>query len=262
MIEPQKGTGESFDSSPCPSPHSRRKGDFFCALCAFLRPCTGFIPVLVFLLFLGALFCAKQQDPFSRKWFTLKTADRSSFKCVAVLPKPMRQYPVIIYTHGSGGSLMNDGNDLRQMAGLGLAAVSLEYNQTNEAAFTAQFETLLRYLGRQKWADTNAIVWVGFSLGANRTLDFALQHPEQQPQLLVQLSGAGLAPEDGRQRTEVGGRRSEAYLHCPVLLVHGEQDEMFPVADTKRLASVLQSNGVPVELKIIPGIPHGMRSEE
>ena len=79
------------------------------------------IHVLVLLLFLGALFWAKEQDPFSRKWFTLKTADHGSVKCVAVLPKPMRQYPVIIYAHGSGGTLMNDGNDLRQMAELGLA---------------------------------------------------------------------------------------------------------------------------------------------
>ena len=102
---------------------------------------------------------------------------------------------------------MNDGNELRQMAELGLAIVSLEYNQTNGAEFTAQFETLLRYLGRKKWMDTNAIAWVGFSLGANRMFDFALQHPEQQPQLLVQLSGVGIQeaaltpvplPSDGR----------------------------------------------------------------
>jgi hypothetical protein len=50
-------------------------------------------------------------------------------------------------------------------------------------------------------------------------------------------------------------------LHCPVLLIHGEADEIFPVADTKRLASVLQTNGPSVELKIIPGIPHDMEPE-
>jgi predicted esterase len=209
--------------------------------------------ICLVLLFLGALFWAKEQDPFSRKWFTLKTADHDKFKCVAVLPKPMRQYPVIIYAHGSGGTLMNDGNDLRQTAELGLAAVSLEYNQINEAAFGSQFEALLRYLGRQKWANTNAIAWVGFSMGANRMLDFALQHPEQQLQLLVLLSGAGLPEGQTDSRLES--------LHCPVLLVHGEQDEIFPAADTKRLASLLQTKGLPAELKVIPGIPHGMEPE-
>ena len=248
---------------------------FFCDFCAFLRPIRidlhrlGFIPNhysvttqknfiwggLVILLFLGALFWAKEQDPFSRKWFTLKTGDHGAVKCVAVLPKPLRQYSVIIYAHGSGGNLMNDGNDLRQMAELGLATVSLEYNQTNEAAFDTQFEALLRYLGRQRWANTNAIAWVGFSLDANRMLDFALQHPEQQPQLLVRLSGAGV-----NQPSTLNPQFSTD-LHCPVLLIHGEQDEVFPLADTKQLASVLQTNGLSVELKIIPSLPHGMEPE-
>ena len=149
---------------------------------------------------------------------------------------------------------MNDGNDLRQMAELGLATVSMEYNQTNEAAFAVQFETLLRHLDRQKWVNTNAIAWVGFSLGPNRMFDFAQQHPDQQPQLLVQLSGAGLSPDPRPQAPDPN-------LHCPVLLVHGEQDEIFPIADTKRLASVFQTNNLSVELKIIPGISHGMEPE-
>jgi acetyl esterase/lipase len=205
---------------------------------------------LVILLFLGALFWAEEQDPFSRKWFTLKTANGDSVKCVAVLPKPMRKYPVVIYAHGSGGALMNDGNDLRQMAELGLAVVSLEYDQTNGAIFNTQFDVLLHYLGQQKWVNTNAIAWVGSSLGANCLLDFVLQHPEQQPQLLVQLSGAGL-PEG-----QTNGRLES--LHYPVLLVHGEQDEIFPLADTKRLVSVLQISDVSAELKIIPDAPHDM----
>jgi acetyl esterase/lipase len=165
----------------------------------------------------------------------------------------MHIYPVIIYAHGLGGTLMNDGNDLRQMAELGLAVVSLDYNQSNEVAFSAQFESLLFYLGRQKWADTNAFAWVGYSLGANQMLDFALQHPEQQPQLLIQLNGIGI-PESHISH------RSESF-HCPVLLIHGDQDEIFRVADTKRLASVFQTNGVPAELKIIPGLPHGLEPD-
>jgi len=208
------------------------------------------IPIFVFLFFLGGLFWAKWQDPFSRKWFTLKTPDHHSFKCVAVLPKPILCYPVVIYAHGSGGSLMNDGDDLRQMAELGLATVSFEYDQTNKTAFTLQFEALLHYIARQKY-NTNAIAWVGFSLGANRMLDFALQHPEQQPRLLIQLSGAGL-PADQTNN----GLKS---LRCPVLLVHGDEDEFFPVADTQRLAMALRTNDVPVELKIIPHALHGMQ---
>jgi hypothetical protein len=43
--------------------------------------------------------------------------------------------------------------------------------------------------------------------------------------------------------------------------VHGEQDEVFSLADTKRLASALQAKGVQVEIKTIPGLPHGLEPE-
>jgi pimeloyl-ACP methyl ester carboxylesterase len=223
-------------------------------LWAVFRPFFDFVPFLAVLLFFGALFWAKAQDPFARKWFTVKTAERGSVKCVAVLPKPIRPCPVVIYAHGWHGSLMIDGNDLRQMAELGVAVLSLEYDQTNESAFAGQFEAVLHYLGREKWANTNAVAWVGFSLGANRMLDFAVQHPGLQPQLIVQLSGAGV-------RQSLFAPQILTNLHCPVLLIHGEQDQTFPLADTKALASVLHSNGVPFELKVIPGASHGMELE-
>jgi len=255
MMQPQPSPVDAENNlsgrSP-PSPGATRNRNCFCALCVFSRP-GGFFLSLV-LVFLGALFWAKEQDPFSRKWLTLKTVSVSSFKCVAVLPKPVQRRPVIIFAHGSGGSLMDDGFELRQMAELGLAVVSLEYDQTNEAAFPAAMVAMQQYLARQKWADTNAVAWVGFSLGANRMLDFALQYPTQQPRLLVQLSGAGLDQSTLNFQLATN-------LHCPILLIHGDQDEIFPVADTKRLASVLQTNGVPVALVIIPGLPHGMEPE-
>ncbi len=225
----------------------------FCTFIARLMMPLWSVPFFVLLLFLGAMFWAKSQDSFSRKWFALKTADGHFVKCVAVFPKPMRRYPVLIYAHGAGDNLMNDGNDLRQMAELGMAAVDFEYDKTDKATFNSQFESLLRYVNQQKWADTKAIAWVGFSLGANRMLDFALYHPEQQPQLFVQLSGVGLL--EGQTDNEL------KFLRCRVMLIHGDQDDIFPVADTKRLVSALRTDGCQVELKIILGAPHNMEPE-
>jgi hypothetical protein len=146
---------------------------------------------------------------------------------------------------------MTDGTELRQMAELGIAVVSLEYDQSNVVAFNAQFTSVLNYLSQQKWANTNAVAWVGFSMGANRIWEFAAVHPTRQPQLLVQLSGAGM-------EQPCTDSQSLTNLHCPVLLIHGEQDEIFPIDDTRRLASALQTNGLPTELKIIPGASHDM----
>jgi acetyl esterase/lipase len=42
-----------------------------------------------------------------------------------------------------------------------------------------------------------------------------------------------------------------------ILILHGDQDGVFPVADTARVAAVFRTNGVPVELKVLPGQSHG-----
>ena len=93
-----------------------------------------------------------------------------------------------------GGTWLTDGNDLRQFAELGMAAVGFDYDQTNSGAFDGEFAAVLDYVRRQSWANTNAIAWVGFSLGAQNTLGYLLKHPENHPQLYVRLAG-GWIPE-------------------------------------------------------------------
>ncbi len=205
--------------------------------------------VFLVLLFFGALFWAREQDPFSRRWFWLK-ANGWSFQCVAVLPKPVERRPVVIFAHDAGGSLMTDGFVLRQMAEMGLAVVSLEYDQSNGAAFDGQFTSALDYVARQRWADTNALAWVGSSLGAERMKEFASRHPERQPRLMVQLSGAGSGQAGCLSR-----------CNCEMLLIHGDQDQIFPMADTEKEYSLLHSNGVVVELKVMRGLAHGLEPE-
>lgn len=222
--------------------------------------------VLAALLFLGALCWANGRDPFQRVWFKVKAEGFGKAECVAVLPKvAARPLPVVVYQHGSGGSLMNDGKALRQMAEMGLAAVALEYHQTNEAAGDAQFAALNHYLQHQKWADTNAIAWVGFSLGAQRTLRFALKHPEAQPKLLIRIAG-GWVPEldglgDGGQKTEPRSRKTVG-KYPKILLLHGEQDNVFPLAEAQRVALALETNGMDVELKKFAGLPHDFQPNQ
>ena len=219
------------------------------------------LAVLVGLLFAGALFWAKSRDPFERIWFMVKAPGHGKAKCLAVLPKmAARPLPVVIYLHGSGGSLPGSGNELRQLAELGLAAVGIEYNQTNELAFEAELLALNGYLQRQKWADLNAVAWVGFSLGANKSLAFALKHPEARPGLLIQISVGWIpalgAAEAGIPRPDSTHGTSKP-TRSTVLLIHAEEDEIFSPAEVRRVAAALATNGFPVELKMIPGQSHG-----
>jgi dienelactone hydrolase len=151
---------------------------------------------------------------------------------------------------------MTDGNDLRQFAELGMAAVGFDYDQTNSGAFEGEFAAVLDYVRRQSWADTNAIAWVGFSLGAQNTLAFLLKHPGNRPQVYVRLAGGWLPELDNFSLTT---------NHSPlstVLLVHGENDSIFPVEDARRLAGLLRTNGVDVTLRVLPGHGHGMDSDQ
>lgn len=210
------------------------------------------IPLLILAIFLGALVWAKSRDPFERIEFRLKVPGQASARGMVVLPKPVRACPVVVYLHGWTGSLLADGVELRQLAELGLAAVGLEYDQTNEINFDTQFQALLGYLKQQPWAMSNATAWVGFSMGAQRTLSFVLKHPDQQPQLLVRLAGGWVAELDA----QVSNAAPARVFHCPVLLVHGEADGTFPVKDVHRLAELLRSQGNLVNVRILANRNH------
>jgi predicted esterase len=228
--------------------------------------------VLAGLLLGGTLLWARARDPFDRIWFTVRTPDHGKAKCVAVLPKTAaKPLPVIIYLHGAGGSLLGSGNDLRQMAEMGLATVGIEYNQTNETAFEAQFEALQRYLLQQEWADANAMAWVGFSLGAQRQAAFLLKHPELQPGLLVRLAGGWVPELEGfrgspsPRPSPPGEGESSASPGPPtfkgvsnVLILHGDQDNVFPPAAAEQVTAVFRTNGVPVDFKILAGQGHNL----
>jgi len=257
---------------------------FLRSMCSFAAiPFRFFMPLLAVAVFLGAMYWAKSRDPFERIWFSVKVTNHEKMKGVVVLPKPVRPCPVAVYFHGSGGTLMTDGNALRQFAELGMAAVGMEYDQANQTEFDEQFIALNNYIKRQSWALANATAWIGSSLGAQRTLSFVLNHPDVQPQLLVRLSG-GWVGELGEMSkvqdlmSEVGVAQSEHRvtnsgpssilhppssfpLHCPVLLVHGEKDEVFSVQDAQRLAVLLKAQGVTVAIKILPERRHGFEPD-
>lgn len=226
--------------------------------------------LLAALGFGGSLAWAKARDPFDRIWFTVKTPEHGKTPGIAVLPKnAAKPLPVVLYLHGADGSLRRSGNELRQMAELGLAAVGLEYDQTNMAAFNAQFIALHQYVTRQKWAETNVMAWVGFSLGAQRQLSFLLQQTEWRPEVLVRLAG-GWVPElesfhhahsaqpalSGPGESATGLRVSSSGQIPCVLILHGDQDNVFPLAAAARTAACLRTNGVSVSVSVLPGQTH------
>ncbi|MCP5432004.1 MAG: prolyl oligopeptidase family serine peptidase [Alphaproteobacteria bacterium] len=88
---------------------------------------------------------------------------------------------------------------------------------------------------------------VGFSQGTMMALHVGLRRAVA-PVGIVGYSGLLLMPE----------RLSEISARPPVLLVHGDADEMIPAARTHDAAAALGEAGVPVQWHISRGIGHGI----
>lgn len=94
----------------------------------------------------------------------------------------------------------------------------------------------------------SALALMGFSQGAMTAL-FAGLRRAIPPAAILAYSGALLAPES--LTAEIASRP-------PVLLVHGEADDIVPVQASRAAESVLRAVGVPVQARYIPGLGHGI----
>jgi phospholipase/carboxylesterase len=89
---------------------------------------------------------------------------------------------------------------------------------------------------------------MGFSQGAMISLFTGLRHASA-PRAILAFSGALVAPES---------LPKELSNHAPVLLVHGEADEVVPVARSVDAEAALKAAAVPVEAHYIPRLGHGI----
>lgn len=92
-----------------------------------------------------------------------------------------------------------------------------------------------------------AYALMGFSQGAMTALHVGLRRAVP-PRAILAFSGALLAPE----------RLAEATGRPPVLLVHGEADEVVPPVRSRDAAAALLAAGFPVESLFCPRLGHGI----
>ncbi|MBS0223198.1 MAG: dienelactone hydrolase family protein [Proteobacteria bacterium] len=96
--------------------------------------------------------------------------------------------------------------------------------------------------------DESKAALVGFSQGTMMALHVGLRRAKQLAGI-VGFSGMLAAPE---------ALGAEIKTRPPVLLLHGDSDEMLPHVLTERAAEVLRQNGVPVHVHIARGVGHGI----
>lgn len=101
----------------------------------------------------------------------------------------------------------------------------------------------------------NALALVGFSQGTMMALHVGLRRAVA-PAAVVGYSGALVLPGETPEAI-----RSAVRARPPVLLVHGESDDLIPAQALFLAAQGLATLGVPVEWHLSPGIGHGIDNE-
>ncbi len=184
-------------------------------------------------------------------------SERHSITVQQFLPKVSGRYPAILALHGSGG--IREGwaeQPARLMAGQGYAVFVVHYfertgtiwadHNTTRANFPDWMKTVgdaITFAAQHPSVDARRIGLLGFSLGAYLALSVA----SVEPRVKVVVEFFGGMPEE-----------LHGFIRMPpVLILHGEEDQVVPVTEATRLQRLLERTSTPYEMKLYPGAGHG-----
>jgi phospholipase/carboxylesterase len=94
----------------------------------------------------------------------------------------------------------------------------------------------------------DALALVGFSQGTMMALHIGLRRPKRMAAI---VGFSGMLVEPNRLKVDIKSRP-------PVLLVHGDRDEVIPVQALQEARTGLAEAGVAVETHVSPGLTHGI----
>jgi len=173
-----------------------------------------------------------------------------------------QRFSTVIGLHGSGGSSERMAEPASLLAAHGFAVYVPHYFQrtgtirANDKAtilrhFLAWAKTLrdaVSFVARQPQVDPDRVGLLGFSLGAYLALSVSAVDPRVQA--VVEFFG-GLPKE------------VKFLMHrlCPVLILHGDADQIVPVQEAYDLQEILEKKHIPYEMQIYPGVGHGFTGE-
>ena len=101
---------------------------------------------------------------------------------------------------------------------------------------------------RLRGLDGSQIALVGFSQGTMMALHVGLRR-SMPPACIIGYSGALAVPE------RLSG---EMTVEPPILMVHGDADDMLPVSRMHQAVQALGEAGLPVQWHVSPGLGHGI----
>jgi dipeptidyl aminopeptidase/acylaminoacyl peptidase len=225
----------------------------------------------------------------------VKGVDGNSVYGCLQIPDGDGPFPAVIFIHGGLGDnreytrAMLDWSVSKLLLREGFVVLSTDYRVSLTGEDIADVVEAFKYAGKLSFVNKSKIAYFGDSHGAFlaimaaiRTTPFALvhgwgvadmaewfRHIENIPARYYQKVTEDLKESLGGTPNQV----PEAYrmisptahvakLKCPVLILHGEEDEDVPVSHARILAEALEKANVDYTLKIFKNAGHGLRTEE
>lgn len=184
------------------------------------------------------------------------------------LPHPAPQ-AVVLFAHGNGGNVTHYAEFLRDLrVRQNVAVLGFDYRgygksggRPSEAGLLMDARAARRWLAQRTGVPERAIVLMGHSLGGGVVTQLAA---EDGARALVLISTFTSLPDVGKEhmpwlapeaimQNRFNSREALARYPGPVLISHGEADQLIPMAQAEALFAVAQG---PKQLVTIPGGHH------
>ncbi|MHC5034518.1 MAG: alpha/beta hydrolase, partial [Planctomycetota bacterium] len=183
------------------------------------------------------------------------------------------QRPVLLWFHGNAGNITHRAEGLRAFAARGLAVLLLDYRgygrsdgTPSEYGFYLDAEAAYRYLVEERGVAPERIICFGRSLGAAVALHLARRR--RAAGLIMEGTFASV-PELARRkfslvpvwsllRNRFDSLRLIRGAKLPILMVHGSEDRLAPIAQAK---GVFDAATAPREFYVVEGAGHNDTEE-
>ncbi|MFN2099450.1 alpha/beta hydrolase [Altererythrobacter sp. MF3-039] len=213
------------------------------------------------------LFPAPQQDRGSLSDYETVTYETSDGIRIAAGYRAARDgMPTLVFFHGNAADWQSGASALRGLAERGYGAFAASYRgyagnagKPGEQGLYLDGEAAIAWLGTQG-VEPNEIILVGNSLGSGVASEMAVRHPARGLALISPFSAmsdivaerAWWMPTSLLLRHHFENADKLADFGRPVLILHGDRDQVIPHAHAERLATVVPA----ARLEIIEGTGH------
>ncbi|MFQ5860448.1 MAG: alpha/beta hydrolase [Dehalococcoidia bacterium] len=175
----------------------------------------------------------------------------------------------LLWFHGNAGNIGNRLENLKLLHGeLGVNVFLFDYRgygrshgRPSEQGTYLDAEAALTYLGSRGDVSLERVIYFGRSLGAAVAVEMGIRHP---PRALILESAFPSVPYMARRaypffpvwpflRTRYDSQAKIAKVNAPVLMLHGDQDDIIPIEAGRRLFDAAKE---PKEFYTIRGAGH------